>query len=200
MNWGDILPPPTGSGIGTFLTAVTHIDDKLVEIIDVEKVLDQVIGVAPEVSQDVLEGTSEAELSNQHILVVDDSSVARKQIKRTLDQVGVQCTLAKDGKEALGFLLDLAGEDTEVTEHLAVVISDVEMPCMDGYTLTTEIRKHEKLKNLYVILHTSLSGVFNQAMVERVGADEFIPKFDTDELATAVLKAIDQNMAKKHAA
>lgn len=200
MNWIDILPPPTGAGVGTYLTAVTHIDDKLVEIIDVEKVLDEIVGLPNTVSDEVLEGTSEDELANKHVLVVDDSSVARRQIKRTLDQIGIQCTLAKDGKEALGFLLDLAEEKTAVTDDLALVISDVEMPIMDGYTLTTEIRKNEKLRDLYVILHTSLSGVFNQAMVEKVGANEFIPKFDPNELATSVLKVLEQNVVKNHAA
>ena len=57
------------------------------------------------------------------------------------------------------------------------------MPEMDGYTLTAEIKAP-----LHVILHTSLSGVFNQAMIEKVGADDFIAKFNPDELATAVKK------------
>jgi len=61
------------------------------------------------------------------------------------------------------------------------------MPDLDGYTLATEIRRDARLKDLYVILHTSLSGVFNNAMVQRVGADRFIPKFSPNELAQAVL-------------
>lgn len=69
-----------------------------------------------------------------------------------------------------------------------MLISDVEMPEMDGYTLTAEIKADPKLSPLHVILHTSLSGVFNQAMIEKVGADDFIAKFNPDELATAVKK------------
>lgn len=68
------------------------------------------------------------------------------------------------------------------------MISDVEMPEMDGYTLTAEVKADPKLAALHVILHTSLSGVFNQAMIEKVGADDFIAKFNPDELATAVKK------------
>ena len=65
----------------------------------------------------------------------------------------------------------------------AMVISDIEMPAMDGYTLTSEIRRDPALSGLYVLLHTSLSGVFNRAMVERVGADDFVPKYSQQELA-----------------
>jgi two-component system chemotaxis response regulator CheV len=59
---------------------------------------------------------------------------------------------------------------------------------MDGYTLTRRIRENGKLKNLRVILHSSLSGQFNVDMVKRAGADDFLAKFDPDELAAAVLK------------
>ena len=69
-----------------------------------------------------------------------------------------------------------------------MVISDIEMPAMDGYTLTTEIRRHPGLAGLYVLLlHTSLSGVFNNAMVERVGANAFVAKYSPHELADFVL-------------
>lgn len=71
-----------------------------------------------------------------------------------------------------------------------MVISDVEMPEMDGYTLTTEIRKDPRLAGLFVILHTSLSGVFNQALVEKVGANRFLAKFDAEEFANVVLGTI----------
>src|SRR5690625_5531884 len=67
-----------------------------------------------------------------------------------------------------------------------MVISDIEMPEMDGYTFTAEIRHHDALKHLYVLLHSSLSGVFNEAMVNKVGADKFLAKFNPDELVRCV--------------
>ena len=188
MNWEEILAPPKGSGANSYLTAVTRVDDKLVEIIDVEKVLSEVVGYKEEVSDEI---TNEGNVvSGANILVADDSSVARRQIKRTLDQLGIESTLVNDGQEALDILCDWAKEDPNIADNLTMVISDVEMPNMDGYTLTTEIRKNPDLKDLYIILHTSLSGVFNSAMVEKVGANKFIPKFDADELAQAVLDAV----------
>jgi two-component system chemotaxis response regulator CheV len=81
-----------------------------------------------------------------------------------------------------------------------MVISDIEMPEMDGYTLTTEVRKDPELSSLYIMLHTSLSGVFKNAMVTKVGADKFIAKFNADELATGVMEAVNEIQAKTNAA
>ncbi|WJW74616.1 chemotaxis protein CheV [Thiohalobacter sp. IOR34] len=200
MNWEQILPPPKGTGMNSYLTAITEIDEELVEIIDVEKVLSEVIGAEENVSQEILE---EAEANDKderlHVLVADDSMVARNQIKRTLDELGVSCTLAGDGKKALDKLLEWADNEPEKIDNLAMVISDVEMPEMDGYTFTTRVRAEPRLSHLYILLHTSLSGVFNNAMVEKVGANEFIAKFKPDLLASSVLKQIE-NKSKGHAA
>lgn len=188
LNWDEILPPPRGAGTN-YMTAVTHVDKDIVEIIDVEKIMAEVMGVNETVSSEVLE-TQEQSETPRHILVVDDSSVARNQIKRTLDQLGIESTLARDGSEGLAILKAWADEGVPVSQRLSMVISDVEMPKMDGYTLTTEIRQDPRLADLYVVLHTSLSGVFNNALVEKVGADKFIPKFNPDDLAGTVLERI----------
>ena len=121
------------------------------------------------------------------VLVVDDSRVARQQIRSVLDQLGVGATLLSDGKQALDHLLQVHASGENPAERYAMVISDIEMPAMDGYTLTTEIRRHPGLAGLYVLLHTSLSGVFNNAMVERVGANAFVAKYSPHELADFVL-------------
>ncbi len=189
MNWGDILPPPKGSGRDSYLTAVTSIDDELVEILDVEKILAEVNNSPTEVSQDVIDTVDDL-VSESHILVADDSSVARNQIKRTLDQLSLECTLVNNGREALDMLKHWAKTDPERLRNLAMVLSDVEMPEMDGYTLTIEIRRDPELSDLYVLLHTSLSGTFNQVMVKKVGANRFIPKFKPDELAAEVLDVV----------
>ena len=190
MNWEQIRPPPKGTGRESYLTAVTDLDGELVEIIDVEKVLAEVFGAPEEVSQAILDSASTActGARRPHVLVADDSLVARNQIKRTLDQLDIDCTLATDGRKALDTLLQWAAEEPERIEQLTMLISDVEMPEMDGYTLTTRLRADARLQHIYVLLHTSLSGVFNNAMVEKVGADMFIAKFKPDLLATEVLK------------
>ena len=120
------------------------------------------------------------------VLVVDDSRVARNQIRQVLEQLGLGATLLSDGRQALEHLQQMAEGGRSPGDRYAMVISDIEMPAMDGYTLTTEIRRSPALRGLYVLLHTSLSGVFNHAMVERVGADDFVPKYSEHELAQRI--------------
>lgn len=189
INWENVLPPPNGVGRSNYLTAVTELDGVLVEILDVEKILDEISPVETNITAEVLAQVPMEEMKNKRILVVDDSSVARKQIQRAISALGIECDLAKDGKEALLLLKELA-KTQSVIDKYALMISDVEMPEMDGYTLTSEVKTDPKLAGLHIILHTSLSGVFNQAMVEKVGANDFIAKFNPDELATAVQKVI----------
>lgn len=191
MNWKDILPPPQGSGSSSYLTAVTHVEKELVEVIDVERVFVDVMGLKEEVSQNILDSSKNIETSlPMHVLVVDDSSVARNQVKRVLEKMGIECTLGKDGQEGLEILESMVADDEPIESKIAMVISDIEMPRMDGYTFTTSIRKDPRLQGLYVMLHTSLSGVFNNSMVEKVGADHFLPKFKPNELAHTVLNVI----------
>jgi two-component system chemotaxis response regulator CheV len=189
MNWEDILPPPKGAGANNFMTAVTKVDDDLVQIIDVEHVLANIMNLSTDISDDLIkEGQKSA---GRHVLVADDSSVARNQIKRTLEQLGVECTIVNDGKEALDQLKAWAKEGP-IQEKIDMVISDIEMPEMDGYTLTAEIREDPQLQGLYVLLHSSLSGVFNDAMVEKVGANDFIAKFSADELGKSVIDRLEE--------
>ncbi|ARW81448.1 MULTISPECIES: chemotaxis protein CheV [Aeromonas] len=189
MNWESILPPPKGAGRINYMTAVTEVDGELVEILDVERILNEISPVSTEVSAELVDASVEHNTHGRPVLVADDSSVARKQVQRALEAIGVQCVLAKDGREALNMLLEMA-KNGPIKDQIALVISDIEMPEMDGYTFTAEIRNNPNLKDLHVILHTSLSGVFNQAMVQKVGANNFIAKFQPDELAKAVQGAL----------
>jgi len=119
MNWKEILPPPKGSGKANYLTAVTHFDDKLIEIIDVERVFADIMGMPEEVNEELLEEAEKVESTlPKHILVVDDSSVARNQIKRVLEKVGIECTLANDGQEGLDVLLGWVDEGINLHEKI----------------------------------------------------------------------------------
>lgn len=198
MSWDQIQPPPRGAGKETYLTAVTEFEGELIEVIDVEKIMKEIAGGEEEVSEGVIDEQLATE--DQHILVVDDSMVARNQVKRVLDQLGVSSTLARDGEEAYRILASWVDEGKDLDHFLTMVISDIEMPKMDGYTLTTKIRQHPAMQDLYILLHTSLSGVFNQAMVEKVGANRFLAKFDPDELAIAVQEKLREHEAKRAAA
>lgn len=191
LHWEEILPAPIGVGQNNYLTAITKFDDKLIEIIDVEKVLSIVVGDKDEMSDEMRSKLNDFN-KNAHILVVDDSSVARKQISRTLDNLKVKYTLANDGKEALDILIKIKESGQRITDHFDMIITDVEMPKMDGYTLTSNIKNDSEMQDMYVLLHTSLSGVFNQSLVEKVGADAFIAKFNQDDLTNAVMEWLEK--------
>lgn len=196
LTWGEIIPPPKASGKEHFLTAVTRVDDELVEILDVEKILVQIMGERAGVSAAVIAVQTTHATVKRRILVVDDSSVARNQIKRTLERIGIEATMAVDGKQGWEMLNDMANLPEPVVQQIGMVICDVEMPNMDGYTLTSLIKQDARFNGLYILLHTSLSGVFNAAMVEKVGADAFVPKFEPDELAMTILRhfeTLDRN-------
>ena len=167
-------------------------DDKLVEIIDVEKILAEVSPLDEAVSEGIIEDGIAERVIKKHILIADDSTIARKQIQRVVEQMGIQTTLKKDGREALAYLEDLVAQGKDPNEELVLVISDIEMPEMDGYTFTAAVRDNPQLKDLHIILHTSLSGVFNEAMVKKVGADDFLSKFNPDLLAQRLNNRISE--------
>ncbi|MFL9814882.1 chemotaxis protein CheV [Stutzerimonas sp. VN223-3] len=190
MNWEDILPPPKGVGSDHYLTAVTHVDDQMVEIIDVEKVLAEVAPVSELLSVSIADEETHTKASFSRVLVVDDSSVARKQIIRCLQNLGIETVAQNDGRQALNYLKGLIADGKKPSEEFVMMISDIEMPEMDGYTLTTEVRQDPVMRDMHILLHTSLSGVFNQSMVKRVGADDFLAKFRPDDLANRVIERI----------
>ena len=190
MNWEDIHPPPKGTGNDHYLTAVTRLDDQLVEIIDVEKVLAEVSPSPETITHGVVDVETRSKALSLRVLTVDDSSVARKQVARCLQSVGVEVVSLNDGRQALNYLRKLVEEGKDPSEEFLMMISDIEMPEMDGYTLTAEIRNDPRMQKLHIILHTSLSGVFNQAMVKKVGADDFLAKFRPDDLASRVVDRI----------
>ncbi len=186
MNWGDIHPPPKGAGKDHYLTAVTQVEGQLVEIIDVEKILAEVSPAREVISDGVVESDIAERALQKQVLIVDDSSIARRQIQRVIESMGIKTIVKKDGLEAFNYLKELIAAGKNPYDELVLIICDIEMPEMDGYTFTAEVRNHPDLKSLHVILHTSLSGVFNEAMVKKVGADDFLAKFHPDELARRV--------------
>jgi len=191
LKWEDIRLPPAGTHAESYINAVTNVDGKLVQLIDVEHVLTEVVGTPEIVSSDITESVNIEEHQVRHVLVVDDSKVARNQICKALEQVGVKCTTLNDGALALK-QLKAWSKDESISNRIAMVISDIEMPEMDGYTLTSEIRRDPRLKDLYVLLHSSLSGIFNETMVKKVGANRFVPKFSADELVKVILPIIQK--------
>jgi two-component system chemotaxis response regulator CheV len=186
---GESLVAPTSAlGFGARVNAVSRIDGALLAVVDVEHVLASIDAMPVELSEQMLHTATRYELSPRRVLVVDDSQIARRRVVGLFKQMGIECLVAQDGREALERLLELAEGDPEAGVKL--VLSDIEMPRMDGYALTRAIRETPSLRRLKVLLHSSLSGVFNAAMVNEVGADRFVAKFQPDVLAQAVLELL----------
>lgn len=195
LNWEAIQPPPSGAGRSHYLTAITKVDDHIVEVIDVEKVLSEIVPMDTAISEEKLENPLLAQISGREILIIDDSMVALRQLTETLEQLGVTVHQETDGLKGLRRLKSWADEGIDLNEKLLMVFTDAEMPEMDGYRLTTEIRADQRLRDLYVVMHTSLSGSFNQALVEKVGCDNFLSKFQPDKLVDVILDRLQRDQA-----
>lgn len=199
MSWEKIqIPPPmVQSSRQGAVTAVTKLDDgQMVLILDVEKVLAE---LHPRSEEEILVGIdSVKELAGKRVLVADDSAVARKQITKTLERLGMKWEETQTGKEALIRLRHFAEEGEasgrSITEFLAGVITDIEMPEMDGFSLTRHIREDLRLHHLPILMHSSLSGHCNVEKGRALGVTDYVTKFNPQELRDKLV----QHLATVH--
>ncbi len=189
-HWDQIMAPPAEIGVENYLTAVFEHDGKLIEILDVEQILADLYPMRTNVSEEIATKEVKTKASEYHILCVDDSSVARNQMQRSLEDLGIKVTTCNNGRAAWNMLNDLTDKGVDVTQHFLMMISDIEMPEMDGYTLAAMIREDTRMDKMHIVLHSSLSGGFNVSMVKKVGADGFLAKFKPDDLAGVVVDRI----------
>lgn len=194
MEWNDIrVPPPMmANKMGGLVTAVTELkDDRIAMIIDVEKVLSETAGLDEDESAFATIQKTEFE---SFMLFADDSVVARKQIEKTLQKMGIKYVSAKNGDDAWEKLQEIATRAESMgiptKDYLKMILTDVEMPGMDGYVLTKKIKSDPRFKGIPVLMHSSLSADTNIAIGKQVGADHYLPKFDPVELSKAVLEYI----------
>lgn len=182
----DVRPPPAGSGARAFITGVTQIDGAIVQILDIEKVLHEITPEQPEeLDEQLLTDAERKLLRGRRVLVVDDSHVALRQTLATLRRLELDCQAVRSAASALDVLL---------TQHQAglpieVLVSDIEMPEMDGYSLVREIRQRSDIGQTYVLLHTSLDSTMNTEKARSVGANDVLTKFSTVDLSRALLHA-----------
>jgi len=183
VNWDDVRPQSPANGASSLVTAVTELPDgKLVSILDVEQILANVFGeaVMPELA--MVEAAAHAT-----VLFADDSMIARKEIVQVLDRLGVQHQQTTTGAEAWERLQTMANtaqaEGVPLKSRLSVILTDAEMPVMDGYVLTRNIKADPRFAGIPVVMHSSLSADANRAMGQSVGVDAYVAKFDPAVLA-----------------
>ncbi|WP_028863657.1 chemotaxis protein [Psychromonas aquimarina] len=187
-NWKNIEPPPSSLGHKTYITGITRFEDKLIQLLDVELLLSEIFPSEDEGSVEIT-GVQKGLLQNLHILLVDDSAVARRQLENALTNIDVPFKVCKNGADALSVMKELAAKDNPID----ILVSDIEMPGLDGYELTFEVRSVPEIADAYIILHTSLSSEMSVDRANQVGADDALTKFEAQELVNAMLKG-----AKKH--
>ncbi|MCK5648622.1 MAG: chemotaxis protein CheV [Gammaproteobacteria bacterium] len=188
-DWKDISPPSSGTGIGSYTTGVTLIDEELVQLLDIEKVLGEVLGMETSRTEDLNIDQSKLEaVFGKLVMIVDDSSMAMKQTISALDKLGLQHISARDGKIALQILNDYQNGDPHTMEPISMIISDIEMPEMDGYSFVTKARQLSKFKNIHVLMHTSLNGTMNMQKAISCGANDVLTKFVADELVEKIVE------------
>ena len=190
----DVRPPPAGAGNRAFITGVTQIDGAIVQILDIEKVLHDIAPALEEapVGQ-LLDGQDARLLQGRRVLLVDDSQVALQQTLNVLRQLGLDCTAVRSAQAALQQL----HEYHQAGMPFELLVSDIEMPEMDGYSLVQEIRRSPDIADTYVLLHTSLDSTMNTEKARSVGANAVLTKFSSVDLSQALLYAFRQ-MSGQH--
>jgi two-component system chemotaxis response regulator CheV len=128
------------------------------------------------------------------VFFADDSSVARNQIARTLDAMQVKYISAINGRQAwieLAKMADYAeASHIPLKDMVQVILTDVEMPEMDGYMLTRKIKADKRFTGIPVLMHSSLSSSSNQQLGKTVGVDEYVPKFEPQKLAQTLARLL----------
>lgn len=187
VDW-DKVHPTEGmlSDKGALITAITELEDgTLVSILDVEQILADAFGEAVVGNVERIE--SEHELC---VFFADDSMVARRKIVEVLDKMGIKHVQANNGREAWDRLKAMAdaaqSAGVNLHDQIQVILTDAEMPEMDGYVLTQNIKGDSRFDNIPVVMHSSLSSDANRAMGKRVGVDYYVSKFDSIVLSSTL--------------
>jgi len=196
LDWTQMRVPPDMlvANMGGLVTAVTELaDNRLVMLLDVEKVLSE----TTHYDDDSLLFKDIKPIDNAEecmVVFADDSSVARKQIMQTLDTMGVKYIGTVNGRKAWEELKKIADAaisgGRKVSDAISLVLTDVEMPEMDGYILTRHIKSDPRFMGVPVVMHSSLSGMSNQQLGLSVGVDEYVPKFEPLRLSQTLRRLI----------
>ncbi len=199
LDWKQVLSAETSGAAGKLVTSIARLDgntdgSRLAQVLDVEAILQM---VSPSDGHEVTEEKVGAKLKLQPgciILAADDSFVARSLIEQELKALNAPYEMVKSGKEAWDRLNAIArsaaAEGKTVLDRVAMVLTDLEMPEMDGFTLTRNIKQDARFHGLPVVIHSSLSGSANEDHVRSVGADAYVAKFVAEDLAETIRKVL----------
>ena len=195
LDWSAMRVPPEMlvAELGGLVTAITELKDKrLVMMLDVEKVLAETGHFGSD--EMIFKAVKHLGKENRTVFFADDSSVARNQIARTLEAMGVRSISAINGRKAWDELSRMADysetSNTPLKDMVQVILTDVEMPEMDGYMLTRKIKSDKRFNGIPVLMHSSLSSSSNQQLGKAVGVDEYVPKFEPQKLSQTLARLL----------
>jgi two-component system chemotaxis response regulator CheV len=201
LDWNQVMSAERAAGSG-MVTSIARLPEengqpsRLAQVLDVETILRNMNpDSGPEINQQTV-GAKIQIKPGSVVLAADDSVVARALIEQGLEAMGLPFIMVKSGKEAWDSLNSIAqaaeAEGKTVHDKIALVLTDLEMPEMDGFTLTRSIKKSGRFAGLPVIIHSSLSGTTNEEHVKNVQADAYVAKFSAEELATTIRRLLRQ--------
>ncbi|MFL9923575.1 chemotaxis protein [Herbaspirillum lusitanum] len=202
LEWSQVLSAESKTG-GNFVTSIARLDadkdtTRLAQVLDVEQILHEIM---PSEREMKLETVSAAEALKPGCVAIaaDDSKVARSLIEQGLHAMGIPFEMHMTGLSAWHKVQKLAQdakrEGKPISDKIAFVLSDLEMPEMDGFTLTRNIKADDFLKSIPVIIHSSLSGSANEDHVKNVGGDAYVAKFVAEELAATIRSVLHRSAA-----
>ena len=200
LEWKQVLSAEgTGGGL---VTSIARLDGnaentRLAQVLDVEQILrdvfpEQHVAVNPDTVM------PKAEIApGSVVLAADDSAVARMMIEQGLKAMNIPFQMTKTGQEAwerLGALhAEAQAQGKNIRDKVALVLTDLEMPEMDGFTLTRNIKQDPRFAGLPVIIHSSLTGTTNESHVKSVGADAYVAKFVAEELGSTIRSVLTRH-------
>ena len=194
LDWAEMKVPPAMlvARMGGLVTAVTELqDNRLVMMLDVEKILADTTQAD---DSHLYAALVPLEKPNRTVFYADDSSVARRQIERTLEALGVHGIAAINGRQGWDELQKMAAQaevtGRPMTDIVQIVLTDVEMPEMDGYVLTKNIKTDPRFAGIPVLMHSSLSSDANRQLGFSMGVDEYVPKFEPHRLAEVLSRLL----------
>ena len=196
INWGDIEPASFVSGLGSLdgskITGVTKIEgDNVLLILDLESVVQDLGLYEPDVDDIPHDLDSFSGLA----LVLDDSSTARKIVKDALQKMGFSVVEAIDGEEGLTKLdevYNMYGED--IASHLKIIISDVEMPRMDGFHFAANVKEDGRFTDIPIVFNSSISDHFSEIRGKEAGAEAYLVKFQASSFYDEVARVVRAHM------
>ena len=199
LDWSQVLSAEGSAGSAGMVTSIARLDSdrdnsRLAQVLDVEQILRDVL---PSGEPDVDAATIGARVTlppGTQILAADDSGLARRLIEEGLNAMGLPFTMTRTGKEAWETLQKISdaaiAEGLTARDRIALVLTDLEMPEMDGFTLTRNIKNDLRFKSIPVVIHSSLTGSTNEDHVRSVGADAYVAKFVAAELAETIRQVL----------